>query len=272
MDYPRLTINGWFHGPGEEFEAQLVKNRLLGQLRAPNALPFDLSEWINGAYLREANMASIQTEIEEESQISLRQFLIPDFAQLLVQELRGSDLTWQLSYSACERNYESLSWESATGPLKDLRNLFESREMFHLLHQYTSLDFAGEHAKQPKCFVELQRWTHGSYTLMVNESKENYLGNLLDVILYLNAVEGGVGTFVYVHQGEGEDEEEGESSAEMEEEHSENENVLLTVEPQANSLNVVYCTEGTSRFGKYVSKAVDMGGEYVYILSCTFKE
>lgn len=281
MDYPRLTINGWFHGPGDEFEAQVKENPLISRLRRPNTLDFNLSEWVNETYLLEKNMANIQGEIEDESQISLREFLIPDFAALIVQELASDQLQWERSYSACERNYENLIWKSAGGPLKDLRNLFESPAFFRLMYQYTSLDFSGEHAKQPTCYVELQRWTNECYTMLVNESKENYLGNLLDVILYLNGQMGegasGVGTFVYVNQGENDAEEGGEEDKDDEEDEgnasgSENNDVLLTVEPQANSLNIVYCTEGTTRFGKYVSKAVDMRGGFVYMLSCTFKE
>lgn len=273
MDYPRLTINGWFHGPGNEFEAQVKENPLMGQLRRPNAQEFNLPEWINETYLKESNMGKIQEEIENESQISLREFLIPEFASLIVQELTNQQLKWERSYSACERNYESLKWEGTSGPLKDLRNLFESPAFFRLLYQYTSLDFSGEHAKQPKCFVELQRWTNECYTMLVNESKENYVGNVLDLILYLNGQKGeatGVGTFVYVNQDN--EEIDGEEDDEGMESDSENNDVLLTVEPQANSLNIVYCNEGTTRFGKYVSKAVDMQGEFVYILSCTFKE
>lgn len=283
MDYPRLTINGWFHGPGDEFEAQVKESALIGRLKAANGVEFNLGEWINETYLLQKNMASIQGEIEDESQISLREFLIPDFAELIVQELASKELRWERSYSACERNYENLIWDSAGGPLKDLRNLFESQAFFRLMHQYTSLDFAGEHAKQPKCFVELQRWTNECYTMLVNESQENYIGNLLDVILYLNAGNeetaggGSVGTFVYVNQGDnerdGEDEDdEGNASGSEVDHHSEKDDVLLTVEPQVNSLNIVYCTAGTSRFGKYVSRAVDMKGAFVYILSCTFKE
>lgn len=283
MDYPRLTINGWFHGPGAEFEAQVKASPLIGRLKGSNSREFSLDEWINETYLHENNMANIQGEIEDESQISLREFLIPEFSALIVQELSAAaeQLKWERSYSACEQNYENLVWDSvARGPLADLRDLFESKAFFRLLYQYTNLDFAGEHAKEPKCYVELQRWTNECYTMLVNESKENYVGNLLDVILYLNTVQGDgdstVGTFVYVNQGEKEDADDDEgddaASGSQMDLHSENNDVLLSVEPQANSLNIVYCTDGTSRFGKYVSKAVDMQGRFVYILSCTFKE
>lgn len=269
-DYPRLTINGWFHGPGDVFEAQVRENPLIGRLKRPNEIEIELSEWINETYLKDHVIASVEAEIEEESQMSLREFLIPDFVELIVRELfTGGPLKWDRSYSACERNYESLVWDSATGPLKDLRNLFESPAVFDLLHKYTSLDLSGEHAREPKCFVELQRWTNECYTMLVNESRESYLGNVLEIILYLNEACGGVATFVYVNQGNEEEEKDGED----EDSQSENDDVLLTVEPQANSLNMVYCTDGTTRFGKYVSKAVDMTkNKFVYLLSCTFKE
>lgn len=271
MDYPRLTINGWFHGPGDEFESQVKENALLQLLQRPNELPFNLSEWVNAAYLKETNMASIQAEIEEDSQISLRQFLIEDFVQLIVQQLASDkELKWERSYSACERNYENLVWPSNQGPLRDLKNLFESSEFFNLLHKYTELDLSGEHAQEPKCFVELQRWTNECYTMLVNETKESYVGNLLDVIFYLNANEKvSVGTFVYTNQSE---EDGAEKDDEDSDDNSENDAPLLSVEPEANSLNIVYCNEGVTKFGKYVSKAVQMNGEYVYILSCTYKE
>lgn len=264
MDYPRLTINGWFHGPGKDFEAQVRPNTILENLSPPNNIAFDLTEWVNATYLREGVMANIQEEIEEESQISLREFLIPDFVDLVAQQLSSNALKWVRPYSVIEKNYETLVWESASGPLRDLGNLFASPEFFDLLRKYTDLDFSGENASNPKCFLELQRWTNGCYTMMVNETKENYVGNVLDVILYLRTASGmgsSSGSFVYVNQ-----EQDPENS------DDEGDNIMLTVEPERNSLNMIYCTEGITKFGKYVSKAVDMQDSFVYILCCTYRE
>lgn len=264
MNYPRLTINGWFHGPGKEFETKLKANTNLSKLNPPNSIDVDLSEWIEDAYLEPGIKGDIQKEIEIESQASLQHFLIPDFLGCLLEELKTNNSSkWVRPHSACEKNYETLDLASIkAGPIKDVVDLFQSPGFFKLLHEFTELDFYGENAKTPKCFVELQRWTNECYTMLTNESDENYIGNVLDVIFYVNS-RPSVGTFLYANQS-GDDEETGSVE--------EGDDVLLTVESEANSLNIVYCTKGVSRFGKYVSRSVDMNNQYVYILCCMYKE
>lgn len=271
LDYPRLTINGWFHGPGEEFTAQVRPSPLASQLSSPIGEHFNLSEWLNESYLQDSIKGSIQEEIENESQISLRDFLIDDFIQVVLGELKSNSvLSWTRPYSACERNYECLNLSGVErGPIADLSKLFQSTEFLKLLHEYTDLDLSGAHAKTPTCHVELQRWTNECYTMLTNESNESSIGNILDVILYLNEDkhECGVGTYVYVHDSQ----TDGDGGS-HEDDNEEPDDVLLTVEPQANSLNIVYCNAGVSRFGKFVSKSVKMENDFVYILCCSYKE
>lgn len=204
--YPRLTINGWFHGPlpkaenngttkagdshtnttldsanGTNEDAQTTLNH------APLNDDLNLTEWINATYLKRRVKSQIHQHIEEKSEASLESFLIPDFYDVLVTEFKeNTELEWVLEGPADQRKYESLKFSAhSTGPPKDLYTLFTSKVMFGLLHEYTELDFDGENAKTPTCSVQICRFTQGCYTLLGDSS--TFSESALDVILFFNA-------------------------------------------------------------------------------------
>ncbi|XP_031632220.1 prolyl 3-hydroxylase sudestada1 isoform X1 [Contarinia nasturtii] len=210
--YPRLTINGWFHGPSihssidnesslrsnisdasEENDSELEPNNM--EYLPPNTDELDLNEWINSYYLRKRAKHGIQMHIEEKSEVSLEMFLISEFFELLVSEFK--DCTdWVLEGPANQRKYESLHLTpQSSGPLKDLLTLFTSNSMFRLLHEYTELDLYGMHAQSPTCSVQLCRFTQGCYTLLGDSSSFN--DSALDVILFFGARDG-VGKITYL--------------------------------------------------------------------------
>lgn len=208
--YPRLTINGWFHGPpsindsdaSNHAEADsLVEMRDSGadasSYIAPVVDEFELSEWINGIYLEQRAIVDIHQHIEDNSEASLEKFLIQDFYDLLVTEFcDNKDLEWVLEGPANQRKYETLRFTSqSTGPPKDLHSLFTSKSMFTLLHQYTELDFDGPKMKSPTCSVQICRFTQGCYTLLGDSS--TFAESALDVILFFNTKKQ-VGTVTYL--------------------------------------------------------------------------
>lgn len=206
--YPRLTINGWFHGPVlTEHEKHTNTDSIdpididLEYLPAGSD-ELDLNEWINACYLRKRVKNGIQQHIEEKSEASLEMFLISEFFDLLVSEFKdNTGLNWVLEGPANQRKYERLHFTpQTTGPLKDLYTLFTSETMFSLLHEYTELDFHGMNARNPTCSVQLCRFTQGCYTLLGDSSTFN--DSALDVILFFS-VRDGVGKITYLSPSQG---------------------------------------------------------------------
>lgn len=220
--YPRLTINGWFHGRASTANQsnpkdsgcstsnsttnttdESINSTLPLQLNnyltycSPVVDDLDLTEWINTTYLNASTKKHIQAHIEDKSEASLEQFLIGDIYDVLVSEFRTNrDLEWVLEGPANQRKYETLRLTSqSTGPPKDLHSLFSSKSMFTLLAQYTDLDFDGPNAQTPKCSVQICRFTQGCYTLLGDSS--TFAENALDIVLYFNAQDQ-VGTITYL--------------------------------------------------------------------------
>lgn len=213
--YPRLTINGWFHGDvmGECSSILRSDAAFLGRA-APYVDPsydeVDLTEWINGAYLTKSTKTCIQRHIEERSEASLEAFLIREFYDLLVTEFIGNDeLRWELEGPANQRKFETLRLDgNITSPPKDLVNLFRSPTMFTLLHEYTELDFDGDNVKAPTCSIQICRFTQGCYTLLGDSS--SFTENALDVILFFNATNE-VGKITYLSPNECADDSDAET-------------------------------------------------------------
>lgn len=205
--YPRLTINGWFHGPESLEDEKKIEYSDAGfdtshtEYQQPSTDELDLNEWINACYLRKRVKHGIQQHIEEKSEASLEVFLIPDFFDLLVCCLKeNTELDWVLEGPANQRKYESLRFApQSTGPLKDLYSLFTSNSMFSLLHEYTELDFHGVNARNPTCSVQLCRFTQGCYTLLGDSA--SFADSALEAILFFN-VHNGVGKITYLSPSE----------------------------------------------------------------------
>lgn len=208
--YPRLTINGWFHGPiikngditsSSTTSSALENSSIVAQSHSAYVPPvtndIDLNEWVNAVYLQQQAKLSIQEHIEDKSEASLEMFLIREFYELLVNEFKeNGDLQWELQGPANQRKYETLRLDlQSTGPTKDLYELFTSKSMFTLLHQYTELDFDGPYVKTPTCSVQICRFTQGCYTLLGDSS--TFAESALDVILFFN-VKNQVGTVTYL--------------------------------------------------------------------------
>uniref|UniRef100_A0A182JXQ6 uS12 prolyl 3-hydroxylase n=1 Tax=Anopheles christyi TaxID=43041 RepID=A0A182JXQ6_9DIPT len=300
FEYPRLTINGWFHGPtppggkdgaGSQAPSIIIDTHYI----SPRKIDIDLHEWINDVYLVDEVKQNVQKKVEMFSEVSLEQFLlVPRFTALLESLCTEPNLEWRIKGPAHLRKYEVLNFKSLPdgSALGEMYDLFTSRTMFRLLYDYTELDLYGRKAKTPKCAIELQRWERGCYTVLGDSS--TYADSTLDITFYLNAQEN-VGVITYlVPEGDQKEQEQQQrkgsgsqkevpqpsssSSSSPYAECYEEDPVLLTLLPKDNVLNVVYRAEGTTKFTKYVShnthleKADSNGPAYTYILVCSYKD
>jgi len=259
-DYPRLTINGWFHGPITT-PVELKIPTLTFDYVSPITWKDTLEAVVNPIYLKNEYKEDIQKQIEDNSEASLEEFLDENFYdQILTQIQAVSNEKWTTQGPANLRNYEVLAAESTPPIIKKLLDLFGSDLFFKLLHEFTELDLFGSNAQNPKCSIEVQRWTQGCYTVLGDPS--TYQDSTLDLTFYINAYPQ-VGVVTYLSPEE-------ENADEMEDEDFNP--VLLTIHPKDNALNIVYRSEGTTKFTKYVSKSCLEPGKFTYILSCRYKE
>lgn len=282
FDYPRLTINGWFHGAtNESFIGDSSRAFPPLNYQQPDVISKPkLGLLLNEVYLKGATRRSIQKRIEENSEICLYEFFKREKYELArTQLLTDESLTWRRQGPANAHNYEVLDLSTATGTVHELLQLFHSNAMFHLLRDFTDLDLYGSDAITPTGSVELQRWSHGNYTVLGDGlvSEEN----TLDLVYYLNAAEGAA-VITYLSpeveqripepNGLLDASEEDHAIDEEDEEECNDDSVLLTITPVDNALNIVYRCEGTTKFTKYVSRNTPLEKGPVFVISCSYKE
>ncbi|KAF5306979.1 hypothetical protein FQR65_LT07202 [Abscondita terminalis] len=231
----RMSINGWFHTRIPlKFNTPTVVIPDFGLFSNCNLEPkdveIDFEFWIESDYLDLETAKSIQQQIEEESEISLQNFLTETAFNKILKELQDT-LIWTGIGPPNRRSYEVLLEENASPLLKDFINLFSSHQMFDLLKHYSDLDL--------KTFrYELQRWVPQCYSLL---SDYDWLSkNELDLIMYLGSDDLSAcvvgGRTIYVA---------------MEEEIQQ---ALITLDPNENHLNIVY--RDSARITKYtITKA-----------------
>ncbi|KAG5670387.1 hypothetical protein PVAND_000656 [Polypedilum vanderplanki] len=269
-DYPRLTINGWFHGFKDniDYDADAVKIKRpnVPIFKTPNNDSYEIENIINRNYLKDKIKKEIQKQIEENSEAGLGEFLKNQFLIEIENELKGPKLKWIQKGPANQQNYEILDKNSLpkSSHLGKLIDLVASKQFFKLLYDYTELDLHGKNAKNPKCTVEFQRWKRGCYTLINDPSTYNY--DCLDLLYFIGTNES-IGTTTYLTP-EGKQEDESVVSSEFENgQDDDDDSVLLTIYPQNNFVNLVYRSSGTTRFMKYCYKSAIIENEYYRLLS-----
>ncbi|XP_068156233.1 prolyl 3-hydroxylase sudestada1-like isoform X2 [Drosophila tropicalis] len=273
FDFPRLTINGWFHGEtNEAFVAESLRDFPRLSYGDPvNGHRPSLNLLLNDVYLKTATRRSIQKRIEENSEICLYEFFKREkFEQARTQLLTDSKLSWRRQGPANAHNYEILDLSTASGMIQELLQLFRSHPMFDLLRDFTDLDLSGPEAVSPSCCVELQRWSHGNYTVLGDGlvSEEN----TLDLVYYLNAAEGAAVITYLSPDAEPPTNGVNTASTSSDQESDDSDSVLLTITPVDNALNIVYRCEGTTKFTKYVSRNTPLDKGPVFVISCSYKE
>lgn len=293
LEYPRLTINGWFHGPPDAKQTEPPTSTPEVSVDdavscGPSAQHVDLGARIRASYLRAATKRSIQAAIEELSETSLERFFAPDFyAAVRAELLSGCAANWTIAGPANRRNYERLQVERLPekSAVRDLVGVLQSAAFFRLLFEYTELDLAGPKAARPSCTVEVRRIGCESYSMLDDASA--HAADTLDAIVYFNVgaeEEGGssnVGVLSYLNPEEEEEEaiEENDSDSDDSDDaqpaaksgHASGA-VLLQVLPKDNTLNLVYRCQGTAKFLHYVSKRHLAAGQHVYMVVASYSE
>ncbi|CAG9763902.1 unnamed protein product [Ceutorhynchus assimilis] len=239
----RLSINGWFHTKSpEKFEAPLYKPQGLfaDTYSSPKTIDIDLKSWINIDYLSPKSIQLIQNHVEENSEISLKNFLKLEPFQAIIAQLGNID--WAKRGPINRLNYD-VAASKLPHPIERLLDLFQSNQMFALLHQYTQLDLV-------KVKTELQRWTPDNYELL---NDYDWSKNELDLTVYFGCQNPRNVIGARTHYVTIEDEVQ---------------NALITIEPVENVLNLVY--RDSARFTKYFSAQSEC--KCFYKLICCYSE
>ncbi|XP_059062378.1 prolyl 3-hydroxylase sudestada1 [Achroia grisella] len=258
LELPRLTINGWFHGPpppppaaGPAAEPEPVL-----PLPEPERLNNEvvlLNQWIESTYMTPRNRAQIQTQMERESEVSLRDFFLPEKYQELLQELREPSVRWIPAGPLQARRHAALcaEWAAALPAhhvLRQVRSLLASTTFARLLADCTDLQLTR------LARLELQRWRAGDYALL--PPREHYQRARLEVVVYVGvperALSGGSTTFVAAEQP-------GDAA-------------LVTLPPVNNALSLVYCDPGAAAFTAYLSRLTMRPDDCFYVLCGTYCE
>ncbi|KPJ11080.1 2-oxoglutarate and iron-dependent oxygenase domain-containing protein 1 [Papilio machaon] len=255
LELPRLSINGWFHGPATSPARASPPTALApGAPVPPHSEPPPLSEWVQPAYLKPRVRAEVQAQMERASEVSLHGLLPPDKYRDLLDALDRPEVQWEEAGPAERRRYRRVSerWAAAEGggAVRDLLRLAGSAPFVRLLADCTDLQLTGYTR------LELQQWRPGDFTLLPGRAE--YGRARLEALLYCGVARrvcGGGTTYVSVEEEGG-----GEGGA------------LLTVPPHSNALSLVYCDAGAAGFTKYYGKLPARRGDRFYLLSCTYVE
>ncbi|CAF4764316.1 unnamed protein product [Pieris macdunnoughi] len=257
MELPRLSINGWFHGPASEASAPSPEDLVLHK---PHSQVVVVQQWLQSTYMSTRVRAQVQAQMETASEVSLRDLLRPDRLAALMAALEAPDVEWERSPGRHRRRYMRVSaaWAEAAAkaeagsephPVAGLLRLAGSSAFVRVLADCTDLALASYSG------LELQRWTPGDYTLLAG--REQYERARLEATLYLGAPAGALsgGQRVYVAPEEA---ARGEA--------------LLTVPPVHNALALVYCDAGAAAFTKYLGRLAAPPHRRHYVLACSYYE
>lgn len=163
----RWSISGWFHGPIKIRNEPL--RPVLSRFIEPTNTDVELNSWFSEKYLSPSMINNIQFEVEKSSYVYLDNFLKPDVYEKILADLKTQDIRWQMLGPADERHYEIADEQTLPQLLKDFYDIFKSITFSQLLKGYTELDLVPKDGPmKPKMTIELQRWSTGCYTLIID--------------------------------------------------------------------------------------------------------
>ncbi|XP_049823656.1 prolyl 3-hydroxylase OGFOD1 isoform X2 [Aethina tumida] len=249
----RMSINGWFHTKVPPVfdipEYKPTDSALYGDhYSKAREVDIDLHSWICDDYLDDQSIKVIQQHIEDNSEISLKNYLKQEPFNEILKTLKSDEVTWKRQGPSNRYNYEVLDLTNLPYILDRCISLFQSTEMFSMLHRYTDLELTSPTAVMK---FEFQRWTPGCYSLLTDYNWQKR--NELDLIMYFgcksaSSVIGARTQYVTIED--------------------EVQNALITLEPEENNLNIVY--RDSARFTKYFSKQSRC--QEFYTLICSYCE
>ncbi|KAL8612110.1 hypothetical protein ACOMHN_013989 [Nucella lapillus] len=263
----RLAVSGWFHGPRIVRPAPYVEPPLpvspCGSIKDD-----EFFDWINPVYLSQEIQNDIRERFESESELELTDFLKEEKYEELLSAMASEERTWVHRGPANKRNYDMCPSDRLPPVAESFLQVLQSDAMFLVLSSMTGLhlyisnpgeqgeasrsDARGDNAK---CRVEVQRFKHGSYTLL--HDTDAHVGEMaLDVVLFIGGKEWSSEDGGHISYVAKDDDEE-----------------LLSVNPTPNCLALVYKDRETLRFVKHVNHRITKGKEpQYYTMSATYYE
>ncbi|KAG8200576.1 hypothetical protein JTE90_000647 [Oedothorax gibbosus] len=232
----RTSISGWFYGPPLKPNTHTIEKI---EFMPPTTIPVDIKQWINPQYLEAETQLTIRDSFEETSEIELADFLQKEKYEEICQAL-SENSEWKRIGPVSQRNYEEIPDSPFIAPIiKECQALFTSEPFLLIASNLTGLRLhpaSAEHsdAKMGEVSSSLRSWKQGSYTLLNDQSFLNFA--VLNATLCFNCPDWEV-------------EYGGYTSYVVKEEKEE----LLRVDPKPNSLALVYITEETTNFVKYIN-------------------
>lgn len=225
VDKNRVSISGWFHGPPIERVPRVLDAEL--PFEAPRAGP-QLDQWVNREYRRAGLIKKVNKKFAEDSSLELHNYLRKEKYDELVEAL--SKVHWTQVGPANRRNY-GLEAKTSPGIVQDFREFLYSEEFRDHLKDITGLELNS-------VWAEVRRMAPGDYSLAHSfdpENKKSGLDVLFSFIPPKTKWDPNFGATLHYLANEKDEE-------------------LLTVEPNANTLALVYRTEeGALRFLHYVN-------------------
>ncbi|XP_028404609.1 prolyl 3-hydroxylase OGFOD1-like isoform X2 [Dendronephthya gigantea] len=268
-DKTRLSISGWFHGPPIDRPSP---NKELPQTKQrPIPLRDEiLISWVNPMYLQPDIVDDIRESFEENSEIELKDFLLEEKYDALLEELKHENTKWTRIGPDNKRKYEKADESSLTSHVRECLELFKSEPMFKLLTTFTGLKLSdvdinssensekNENEGKPndsitttetlaedkdklineksyRCHGKVCRWSHGCYTL-IHDNDPEASEMALDCLFFVGCCDwqGDFGGYTS-YLARDEDEE------------------LLTINPCSNSMALVYRDPDTLKFVKHIN-------------------
>lgn len=165
LELPRLSINGWFHGPAAEGAPAPppAQEESPPELK-PHGHVVLLAQWVSAAYMSPRVRAQVQAQMERSSELCLRAFLPRERRAELLAALRAPGLPWERAGPAHRRRYWRLphAWAERQPDdhvVKALLRLLSSATFCRLLADCTDLKLASYQR------LEVQRWQPGDFTV-----------------------------------------------------------------------------------------------------------
>lgn len=164
LELPRLSINGWFHGPAPPAAPPPPPPSPPPEALAPHSRAVLLAQWVSAAYMSPRVRASVQAQMERSSELCLRAFLPSERRAAVLAALAAPGLPWERAGAADRRRYWRLprAWaerQPDEHALKALLRLLSSAAFCRLLADCTDLALASYQR------LEVQRWQPGDFTV-----------------------------------------------------------------------------------------------------------
>jgi len=235
----RLSINGWFHGDELPVKPQVeIEGPKFLRPVSPKGCSFE--KWLNPRYLVSEIHAEIKSDFGYDLSVNLPEFFLDSVYLDLELALRKDSVVWERCGPAHQRNYEKAKLSSLPQNVQEFLKLLKSKYMFYFLSEVT-VDINPDSKTTPLWHLEVQRWSPGDYTLVVDNDQSSEVTGI-DIHLYFNVPEEikrpfHCGTVRYLGP-------EKDSSGFLEQN--------AEVEPEKNALFLVAHIAGMKRVTKYI--------------------